>query len=334
MIVVDGKFPRLGSPLASRLRDIRVDIVKFGCPHTPLGRMLGIIRQTITVIANYRRYDLVFSTAMANILPLLCLQRLTMRSRPAIVAVDISTARIHGIWRKAVAFLVEGVTKLICHTSAQKRSWIEAGLDTAKVEFVPLGVEVGEYPEPSLSRLQNRVFSAGRVARDFQTLIAAMKDIPAELIIVAGKDPITGKTGLEGVQYPSTCQIHFNVPYDEFLSLMANSKVVVIPLHDRPYAAGQLVLLDAMALGKAVVATRTAGTLDYIEDGKTGLLVQAGNVNDLHEKIMVALQDSNLAMNLGSNARAAIESSFSLNNSLDRICAVIQATLNEYGASP
>ena len=60
---------------------------------------------------------------------------------------------------------------------------------------------------------------------------------------------------------------------DDMLRLMARASVVAISTDDVDVSSGQLVALQAMALGKAVVATRSAALDDYIDDGENGLLV-------------------------------------------------------------
>ena len=55
---------------------------------------------------------------------------------------------------------------------------------------------------------------------------------------------------------------------DDMLRLMARASVVAISTDDVDVSSGQLVALQAMALGKAVVATRSAALDDYIDDGE------------------------------------------------------------------
>lgn len=49
--------------------------------------------------------------------------------------------------------------------------------------------------------------------------------------------------------------------------------MVVIPLQDLNISSGQLMLLQAMQLGKPIVVTNNCAIYDYIEDGKTGLIL-------------------------------------------------------------
>ncbi len=55
--------------------------------------------------------------------------------------------------------------------------------------------------------------------------------------------------------------------------LYAQARFVVVPLFQVNFQAGVTTILEAMAMGKAVIVTRTPGQTDYIQEGVTGLYV-------------------------------------------------------------
>jgi len=65
-------------------------------------------------------------------------------------------------------------------------------------------------------------------------------------------------------------------------------------------------LIEAMAAGKAVVATRVGGVPDVVEDGKTGLLVPPKDPKALADAILRLLNDDDLRRSLGERARASV----------------------------
>ncbi len=73
-----------------------------------------------------------------------------------------------------------------------------------------------------------------------------------------------------------------------------------------------LVILEAMAAGKPIVATRSGGPQEIVEDGRTGLLVPSANADLLAAKICELLRDPGRAAALGHAARAKAESTFGL----------------------
>ena len=54
------------------------------------------------------------------------------------------------------------------------------------------------------------------------------------------------------------------------------------------------VILEAMGVGKPVIASRIAGTSEQIVDGETGLLVEPQNANDLAHAIQILLENRDL----------------------------------------
>ncbi len=73
-----------------------------------------------------------------------------------------------------------------------------------------------------------------------------------------------------------------------------------------------IVLIEAAALGKPIVATSVDGTREIIADGETGLLVPAGDPEALAAAVRRLLDDPALAARLGAAARETIPPRFSL----------------------
>lgn len=72
------------------------------------------------------------------------------------------------------------------------------------------------------------------------------------------------------------------------------------------------VILEAMALGRPVVATNTGGIPEMIEGGRSGLLAPAQDVEGLAEGTMSLLSDRDLAGRMGQAARARVKERFSI----------------------
>ena len=71
-------------------------------------------------------------------------------------------------------------------------------------------------------------------------------------------------------------------------------------------------LMEAMACGVPVVATRLSGIPELVQDGVTGLLVEPGDPHALAAALALVLEDDALATELAVRARWHVESSFSL----------------------
>jgi glycosyltransferase involved in cell wall biosynthesis len=98
-------------------------------------------------------------------------------------------------------------------------------------------------------------------------------------------------------------------PRRDALELIALSDVVVLPSVSSE--GPPIVALEALALGKPVVATRVGGIPEVIEDGKTGLLVAPRDPRALADAILAVLSNPALAKSLGENGREVVRARFS-----------------------
>jgi glycosyltransferase involved in cell wall biosynthesis len=73
-----------------------------------------------------------------------------------------------------------------------------------------------------------------------------------------------------------------------------------------------LVALEAMAASRPIVATRSGGPQEIVDDGSNGLLVQPGDAGALAEKICELLQDPTRARRLAQLARVRVGAAFSI----------------------
>ena len=69
------------------------------------------------------------------------------------------------------------------------------------------------------------------------------------------------------------------------------------------YETFGVVLLEAMACGKPIVASNVGGIPFVVDDGKTGLLFESENVEELAEKVILLLRDKDLRAKMGEAGR-------------------------------
>jgi glycosyltransferase involved in cell wall biosynthesis len=81
---------------------------------------------------------------------------------------------------------------------------------------------------------------------------------------------------------------------------MQAADVLVHASFDEPTGT---VIVEGMALGKPVVASRSAGPMEFVEDGACGLLAAQGDAGELAERIGALLADPALRARLGRAAR-------------------------------
>ena len=111
--------------------------------------------------------------------------------------------------------------------------------------------------------------------------------------------------------------------YAQLREVYGRSSMVVVPVRQTDFQAGITTILEAMAMGKPTIATRTEGTAEGLNAGENCLLTPPGDVAALRQAIVGLLDSPDAARDLGKRARDGIELSMTLDHWVERISAVI-----------
>ena len=83
-----------------------------------------------------------------------------------------------------------------------------------------------------------------------------------------------------------------------------------------------------MSFSKAVVATRSPGTETYIQHGKTGLLVEPGDVEGMRRAILQLWRNPDQAVKMGKEARKHFEENYKMEKLAQRVYDVALEVYN------
>src|SRR5262249_1547843 len=115
------------------------------------------------------------------------------------------------------------------------------------------------------------------------------------------------------------------LPNRDVQALYPLADVVIVP-SVIPDALSR-VILEAMAAGRPVVATRVGGTPELVLDGKTGYLVDRGDAEGLANAVLALLQDDALREAFGLAARRHLDLLAGQGGSLDRLLTVYREVM-------
>ena len=229
--------------------------------------------------------------------------------------------------RRCICRWLGRVTDLSLAVSQGVRDYLiaQCALDPAKVRVVHNGVdlerlrqhrprtavrrELGLAAEARVVGLVARLDHWGKGHREFFAALAALPEgYPVEALIIGGgrreaeMRRLAAELGLAG-------RVHFLGPRDDVPDLLSALDIFVLPSHSEGVS---LALLEAMAAGLPVIATRVGGLPEVVTDGENGLLIPPQDPEALATALERLLADPDLAQKLGENARKHVEANFSL----------------------
>jgi glycosyltransferase involved in cell wall biosynthesis len=109
------------------------------------------------------------------------------------------------------------------------------------------------------------------------------------------------------------------VKYQQLVQYYSFARLVALPSY---YESFSKVAVEAMACGKPVVATRSGGLPEVVEDGVSGILFRYGSIKDLADAIIHLLGDEKVAGDMGRRGRLRAEKLFTWHAVAERIKAV------------
>ncbi|MEP7287864.1 MAG: glycosyltransferase family 4 protein [Chloroflexota bacterium] len=169
--------------------------------------------------------------------------------------------------------------------------------------------------------------------------LAALKDRPIRLVIV-GEGNLRNTYEAKAVELGLADKVSFagHVEADLLPAYYAAADIGLLPSTTMGEAFG-MVLLEAMACGKPVIASNLPGVRTVVSDGVDGLLAEPGNVRDLAEKITILAGDKQQRQMMGQRGRAKVEEKYTLGSIAERLetyylTAISHKTNNHLTAVP
>jgi glycosyltransferase involved in cell wall biosynthesis len=214
-----------------------------------------------------------------------------------------------------------------------------------KVHVVPSGFDPDRFPwpwndPPRWPDNRVRVFFAGLVdeyMKGFHILREACdrlwrKRQDFELVVTGNRPSGTGLQPSESQQADSFTRYIGWLSQDELPRALRQADLLVFPTIAEE-ALGRSAV-EAMGVGRPVIASRIGGLPFTVADGATGLLFEPGNVDDLTFKIETMLDDSELRERMGRAGRKRFEEHFTWDAVINRHYHALFQTARECHASP
>ena len=165
------------------------------------------------------------------------------------------------------------------------------------------------------------LLEAARLVRDVK---------PAVHWVVVGDGELRGELESKRRALSLESQVRFTGWREDVADVLALCNLFVLPSLVEHFGR---VLIEAMAMGKAVVATDAGGVPEIVIHGETGLLVPPAQPKDLAEGVVMLLEDAPRTLRLGMAGRRRAETTFSLSRHVEAIERLYQEVLGtQYGS--
>jgi sugar transferase (PEP-CTERM/EpsH1 system associated) len=187
-----------------------------------------------------------------------------------------------------------------------------------KIKLVYNGIDTQRFIKPMAGEPDRSIPTIGIVARlvsvkDHRTLMNAFKlvgkRLPDARLLIIGDGPLKEELLTYARQEGLNGKVEFTGARRDIPQLLRQMDVFVLSSLDEGMS---ITLLEAMASGLPVVATKVGGNPEIIIDGHTGFLVPAKAPEEMADKITLLLTDKKLAAAFGENGRKRVADYFSI----------------------
>jgi len=265
----------------------------------------------------------------------------------------VLTAHFHPIWsieggwvrhrlrayydRHRAGPIVRAAARVIVQTLEEKRLLGSLGLDLPRVEVIPPGyAPLATVAPPGTFRSRYGlvgpyVLFVGRLAsnKGLLPLVEAFAVVAREhrdaTLVLVGEDGgmrAAVEAAAARSEIASRVRIVGHVPDDAVLAdAYRDARLTVLPSE---YEAFGLVLLESLAQGTPVVASRVGGIPEFVPDGKAGLLVAPNDSGELARSIERLWADETLAHQLGAFGRDHVVPLYTWDRLVDRLESLYQ----------
>jgi glycosyltransferase involved in cell wall biosynthesis len=212
---------------------------------------------------------------------------------------------------------------LVYSTSEERLASRELGFDPEAIRRIAYHADEQFFRPDGHALEPDLVCAAGQLLRDYPCLVEAVRGTNVRVQIAAGSPWIEGRLDPTTTLPPNVSWGRLN-RYD-LRELYARSALAVVPIRQNHYQTGIATILEMMAMGKCVIASRTHGQTDTIVDGKTGVYVPPGDAPALRGTIERLLANPAEAARIGQAARKYVEENAGLDLFVQKIVSAVES---------
>ncbi len=327
-----GEFPAHFLYGALKFKDHGIDVI-WHKSRLGLNRLQMMIRNTWRILTCGQKYDALYATHYRGIEPIVFLRALKLYRKPIVLwhHQPIMPSRS---WVKSLFY--KGFDELFFFSQTLINKSITANKFPANhMHLGHWGMDpVEESVPPATCHLPLRFISTGKEMRDVKTLIEAFNETGAELELFINKrnGDINYEEIISGLELKPNIHLDYGTslaPY-EISQRVAQADVVCICCQETKYTVGLTTLVEALALGKPVIASRNITYPIDIQAEGIGYLCDYGDsrawarvIRDIMDARAITHAGAHATLStMGQRAKSLAQTTYN-----DTICATEVATI-------
>jgi len=209
----------------------------------------------------------------------------------------------HGVKRRLQKWAFTNINQFIVHSKLEKQLYSDYfGIPTERIEVRLWCMAVPKVQPEKPLETGDYICALGGNARDYQTLMTAMRKLPDIQMII-----VVRPSNLKNLSIPPNVKVMVNIDEAHAMNILKYSRFMVLPLKGSEVPCGHVTLVAAMHLGKAFVITNSSGVSDYVFHNYNGVTCEPFAPDALAEAIRTLWNDAARCQQLGKNGRQFAE---------------------------
>jgi hypothetical protein len=161
------------------------------------------------------------------------------------------------------------------------------------------------YEQRTFEETDDYVFSGGEAYRDWPNIIKCAEELPEINFVGVARF----KKFPHDKLIPKNLKMYYDIPQDEFDTLMRKSRIVFLPLNSLA-PCGLIVLVKAALLSKPVIVTETYSTKHYVHNNSSGRLIKMHDFNEMRNSILLLSNSMDLRKLYAENFKNHVTNMF------------------------
>ena len=284
------------------------------------------LRHVMEAVSHLDAYDVIFSDGEHLGIPLGLALSARRRRTPHLVLGHRLTGRSKRLFFQ-VLHAQAGISRLVLHSRDQIDEAQRMGIPRSKLALLSYFADT-EFWHPLPVEEEQLVVSAGLEHRDYVTLAAACDGMSQRVFVAAGSVHSPGAHCAAPREWPANF-VRRQVDFVSLRDWYARASVVVVPVLPTDFQAGVTTLLEAMAMGKAVVVSANRAHRELVQHNINAVLVPPGDAAALRREVQRLLDDPDLRHRIGAAARTTV----AVKHDLSGYCGRLAGHLVEVAAA-